>query len=85
MDLTAEDQDKIKKWLETKTSSGLRCFVCGNQRWSIANPAAMTVSIDVHTGRIQYMAGYPLIGLICDNCAHMLWFNAAVMGLKPSG
>jgi len=83
MELTAEDQDKIKKWLEQKASSGLRCFVCGSQRWTIASPAAMTVSVDIHTNRVHYMQGFPLIGLICENCANTLWFNANMMGLRP--
>ena len=83
MELTSEDQEKIKKWLEQKSSSGLRCFVCGHQRWSIGNLAAMTVSVDTQTGRMHYMQGYPLVALLCDNCAHTIWFNANLIGLKP--
>jgi hypothetical protein len=83
MQLTQADQDKVKKWLEQKASSGLRCFVCGNQRWGIGEFAAMTVGIDTHTSRIHYMQGYPLVALICEYCAHTVWFNANVIGLRP--
>lgn len=81
MELTQEDQDKIKNWVQQKASTGLRCFVCGNQNWTIGSPAAMTVSIDVRTTRINYMTGFPLIALMCAHCAHTLWFSAAAMGL----
>ena len=83
MNITEEDRQKIIKWIQAKASPGLRCFVCGDGKMAIDSVAAMTVSIDVHTGRIDYMNGYPMIPLICPNCAHTIWFNTNIMGLKP--
>lgn len=80
--LTREDEEKIKKWLEEKTPN-LRCFCCGYGGWTLGESAAMTVMIDTNSGRIHYMEGYPMIGLICQNCAHIEWFSAVLMGLKP--
>lgn len=83
MILTKEHQEAFRKWLEARASSGLRCFVCGNQNWTIGDVAAMTSSIDVDSGRIHYMRGFPLIALICGSCAHTVWFNANMIGIKP--
>jgi len=29
------------------------------------------------------MDGFPLVGLACENCAHVEWFLAGPMGLRP--
>lgn len=79
--LTKEDEEKIKKWIEEKAPK-LRCFCCGYGKWGIQSSPAMTVMIDTNSGRIHYMDGYPMIGLICDFCAHILWFSAPLIGLK---
>lgn len=78
---TPADEAKVKKWMDEKVSSGLRCFACGSMNWAIQSPPAMTVSIDLHTGRVHYMEGYAMIGLMCSHCAHIIWFNAITMGL----
>jgi len=79
--LTKENEGVIKKWVEEKTP-GLRCFCCGHRKWSIQQNPALTVLVDTNSGRIHYMDGYPMIGLTCDYCAHILWFSAPLMGLK---
>ena len=78
---TSADEAKVKKWMDDKVSSGLRCFACGSTNWTIQSPPAMTVSIDLHTGRIHYMEGYAMVSLMCTHCAHIIWFNAITMGL----
>jgi hypothetical protein len=83
MNITGEHQEQVKAWLEKRASSGLRCFVCGNQNWVLGELAAMTASIDLQTSRIHYMQGYALVPLICNVCAHTIWFNATRMGLQP--
>lgn len=80
---TPEDEAKVKKWIDERVSSGLRCFACGSMNWTIQSPPAMTVSIDLHTGRVHYMEGYAMISLMCTHCAHIIWFNAITMGLAP--
>lgn len=83
MELNAEDQQRIREWLESRLFPGFRCFLCGDSRWAMQPKAAMTVMYDTHTGRINYMDGYPMIGLICGRCAHIEWFSAPMMGLQP--
>jgi hypothetical protein len=80
--LTEEDEEKIKKWI-MKKAPNLKCFCCGYAKWRLGESAAMTIMIDTNSGRIHYMEGYPMIGLICQNCAHIEWFSAILMGLKP--
>ena len=79
---TKEDEEKIKKWIEEKAPK-VKCFCCGLGKWTIASNPAMTIMYDTNSGRIHYMDGYPMIGLICENCAHIVWFSAPMMGLKP--
>lgn len=80
--LTNEDKEKIKKWIEDKAIK-MSCFCCGCGKWNILQSPAITVMIDINSGRIHYMHGYPIIGLICDNCALITWFSAPAIGLKP--
>lgn len=82
MELTQQEMERAKEWIDSHAPK-LRCFCCGNGRWQVANKAAMTVMCDTHTGRVHYMEGYPMIALICANCAHIVWFSAPMMGLKP--
>lgn len=83
MQLTQADTERIHRWLEAHVSSGLRCFACGHAQWAVQNQAGMTVMYDIHTTRIHYMQGFPMIALICAQCGHMIWFSALAMGLTP--
>ncbi len=83
MQLTDSDQEKIRKWLESKAGQSVRCFVCGGNQWSLTPSGSLVVGYDIHSGRIHYMDGYPMLGLICGNCGHIVWFSAVVMGFLP--
>lgn len=83
MIFTEEDKRKIESWIKERCPQ-LQCFCCGSQRWELQDRAAMTVMFDVHSGRIHYMDGYPLVGLICKYCAYVSWFSAPMIGLKPT-
>lgn len=83
MELTQDDQAKIRNWLTSHAFGGIRCSVCGQQNWTIMNVAAMTGSIDLNTSRINHLSGFPMIGITCNNCAHIEWFSAPAMGFKP--
>lgn len=83
MIFTEEDKRKIDNWLKERCPQ-LRCFCCGSQNWEIQDRAAMTVIFDIHSGRINYMDGYPLVGLICEHCAYVSLFSASMIGLKPT-
>ncbi len=84
MELTQDDQAKIRNWLTTHASfNGMRCSICGQQNWSIMNVAAMTNSIDLTNSRVNHLGGFPMIGITCNNCSHIEWFSAPAMGFKP--
>ena len=81
--LTEEDLEKVKKWLEERAGQGFRCFVCGLGHWSILPNVAITSMFDTYTGRIFYMDGIPQVAVLCNDCGHIVWFSARVMGLLP--
>lgn len=82
MELNQDDKKMIQQWVETHAPQ-LRCFCCGGQQWEMGLQAGMTVMYDTHTGRIHYMDGYPMVALVCKNCAHIVWFSAPLIGLSP--
>ena len=82
MQLTESDQETIKQWIESRVGASVRCFICGRNQWSLSS-GSLVVGYDVHTGRIHYMDGIPMVGLICNNCGHVVWFSALMMGLQP--
>ena len=83
MQFSEDEQRIIRDWIGKHTSGGIRCFICGLHQWTVLPSAAMTITADTQTGRIHYMEGYPLVGLTCNNCAHIIWLSAAAMGLRP--
>ena len=84
MQLTEADTQHVLQWLNKQAPEApLRCFVCGLGAWTILPFGNMPVGYDVHSGRINYMVGTPMIGLACNNCGHIEWFSANVIGLQP--
>lgn len=81
-DLTEEEQAKVRQWLKERTPH-LRCFCCGAGGWTVNPRVAMSSLWNPRSGRINYMEGYPVVVLQCDQCGHVLLFSAIAMGLKP--
>ena len=79
--LSAEDQNRVRDWLQSKCGS-LRCTCCGVGNWQIGL-AGVVLGIDLHTTRFFYHGGTPIASLICSNCGHTLFFHTGVMGFKP--
>lgn len=82
MDFTEAEKAKIQAWVGER-APGLRCFCCGSQKWTLLPGAALPVRYNTTSGRIHYMDGFPLVGLMCDHCAHVEWFGPGPMGVKP--
>ncbi len=84
MQLSAEDQNKFKEWLQKKCGVSIfRCICCGLGNWDIAPFASILLTVDTHTTRFFYHEGIPVLSLTCMNCGHMLLFSAGLMGFKP--
>jgi len=82
MELTQADQKQIADWLGAKCGA-MRCKCCGYMGWQIVPLAMLPIVVDLHSTRFFYSAGQPLVGVTCTNCGHVLFFNPAVIGIKP--
>jgi len=82
MNLNETDRQKILDWINQKCGQ-MRCVCCGTGRWTLLGFATLPIGFDVHTTRFYYHSGIPQIAIACENCAHMVYFNAAMMGFKP--
>ena len=82
MKLTAEDQERVKKWLKDRCGQ-MRCFCCGNAQWTLWDVPSILIAFDTHTTRFHYHEGIPQITLACKNCGYLVSFATAVVGLKP--
>ena len=84
MQLSAEDQNKFKEWLQKKTGASIfRCTCCGLGHWDIAPCASILLGFNTHTTRFFYHQGIPVFSVTCTNCGHMLLFSAAIVGFAP--
>jgi hypothetical protein len=79
--LSAEDQDKVREWLQSKCGQ-FRCLCCGLGKWQIGL-AGVLLGFDLHTTRFFYHGGTPMVSLICTNCGNTLLLHSGVMGFKP--
>lgn len=82
MKLSEEDRKKIVDWIRKKTGQP-RCNMCGTGQWTVVDAATLPIGFDVHTTRFFYHQGIPQVTIVCNNCGHMVFFNAAVLGFEP--
>ncbi len=82
MQLTEGDQERVRQWLQSRTLGSIRCFICGRNQWSLTS-GSLSVGYDVQTGRIHYMDGVPMVGLVCTDCGHIVWFSTNIMRFQP--
>lgn len=80
--LTSEDHSKIHEWFTTKTGGKLsRCPMCGAAEWAVIDLMG-----ELRVATRDFIIGpdsqnLPLISLICKQCGHMAFFNAAYLGI----
>jgi hypothetical protein len=81
MQLTDDDKRRVSEWLYEKCGS-LRCFCCGMSQW-VTGGAYLNVGYDLHTTKIHYHEGIPMVAIVCPNCGYIMSFSTAVMGILP--
>ena len=74
------DAYRVEEWLRSRSKS-VHCPCCGSQNFGAEDMLAMTNSVEANTGRINYLRGFPLVVLICQDCAHVMFFGAKKMGI----
>jgi predicted nucleic-acid-binding Zn-ribbon protein len=75
--LTPEEKKRAAAWVARHAKHG--CPVCGNTKWNLGQEF---VEIHQHTGNV-FRGGnvYPLVMLLCSNCAYVLLFHAITTGV----
>lgn len=74
------DSYRVEQWLHSRSPS-VRCPCCGERNFEVGNILAMTNSIQDDTGRVNYLNGFPLVVVMCHNCAYVMFFAAKQMGM----
>lgn len=82
-DLSQEERELIANWLNSKASpkGGVSCPVCGGRSFAIIPHVIHGMP---YTRGALTVGGpaYPMVGVTCDNCAHILSFMAVPIGIK---
>jgi len=81
MNIGEAHQKQIIDWIQSKCGA-MRCICCGTHQWAILETASLPIGYDLKTTRFFYHQGIPQVALACQNCAHVVYFSANMMGLK---
>lgn len=82
MILSQSDKQIIVDWLQNKCGV-MRCTCCGHNVLQLIDIATLPIGFDIRTTRFFYAQGCPQVTVMCQNCGHLIFFNPAIMGLKP--
>jgi len=75
------DRYQVQQWL-TSHAPTLHCPICSGQSFSVEeNSLAVTNCLHEKAGPTDYLSGFPLVVLSCQNCAHIMFFSAKQMGV----
>jgi hypothetical protein len=80
--LTPDDHEKIRDWW---TAPGhwhgpVECTVCKTAAWSTMDHV---VVVQRHSlfNNVPGTVAYPMIGVVCNQCSHTMFFSAVRMGI----
>ncbi len=82
--LTEADKATVKEWLQNKWSQDSRCAVCNQNNWSVGDHTVAAATVNDHGSALFSGPMYPHVMLICMNCGHTIFFNAALMEILAS-
>ena len=75
--LTTEQNKKIVKWLEEKTSKkGHKCEVCSNDIWQVLNQIVTPLIYSEKIGILTGSNTIPQFIIMCTNCGLIKHFSA---------
>ena len=80
MQLDNNQQEQLMKWLNSKWTNRL-CATCGGNQWQLSN--VIFEEREFQGGNLVVGGGalVPYISATCNNCGHMIQFNALKMGI----
>jgi predicted nucleic-acid-binding Zn-ribbon protein len=70
------ERDAALKWLSEKWTEPRRCPICATEEWEIGDVSQLPLY-----GVTNRM--YPVIPVICKNCAYTILFQAIAVGAIP--
>lgn len=76
----------ILQWVTTKHgSSPYQCPICGHANWLVDEyvTQAIVFPVQANMGIPVSPVAWPVVRLMCTFCAHVISFNAVIMGLYP--
>ena len=80
--LTDEERRKADQWLKSHRKDSFSCPVCGQTNFQLQTTLGIVPLFG--GGATVLGSGYPVVVMVCGNCAHMLFFNAIIAGLVPA-
>lgn len=80
MPLSSSQLEDVERWIR---SHGLffQCACCSGKEWTIQQELAFALTVEPQGGRINYLGGYPMVAITCNNCGYTTFFNAIQMGV----
>lgn len=79
-ELTYEQKQKFKDWIEAKAALIGKCPVCHSRHWTVLDHF---VDLPIYRGGALVAGGvsYPNVGMICGNCGNTQLINAVASGI----
>ena len=85
-ELTQEEIQKLKHWVNTKWSSNVPCELCGqHNKWSAGKTLISPVNVGPEAQ--LYFSGtlYPQVMVFCSVCGNVKYINAVTAGIYGGG
>jgi hypothetical protein len=77
-----DDRKKISEWVEMRSKGGYNCHCCGNREFRIfSHLVQMPIATD---SGANLKTGYEAVGIGCDVCGNLAWFDADTIGVGTS-
>ena len=86
MSMTHDQKRSLRRWVQERVP-GLTCPACGKADYHVCPDVVVCHRVEVAADRpasLNARSGVPLVALTCTFCAHVLFFNAATIGLIPA-
>lgn len=78
MPLSDSQQRVLEEWMRSKAI--IMCPLCGQDRWGFAE--ATYVRALLEEGDEDLTEGGGVVKILCDNCGHLVLFDAETVGIR---
>ena len=75
--LSDEQAAQAIAWITARMGSDPKCPMCSGSDWTLGDMPLRVQASDALVGGL----GFPLLGLVCENCGNTQFLNMLVMGL----